>query len=382
MGKKVIQILLFIFLFTNLFADETDNFTYSKVSQKDSYEVINEKFNYYLQKGIDDANSKGKGNNKKVLYKAINKYITDRNFKDSITLDIYADKNIDLINVKKEDSIYYNWNLVNGMSLGKKGTFMAGVINFNGIQIGIDKLEHMFRTGEILFRLMDKGYKMEEDFETIIEGFIDKIHTDFGLRLDIKNIFWRGFCSQGDGLCFDFKLGDKEAFEFLLKLKCENIEHLKDAVNISDVGIEIETVKNNFATHYCHSNTRDINVDIYIKNDADIKNKSLFDLLSNPESFKNLQDEIRVWYVDRCQEMYHELEKHYNEVQDLESEQEDLTFSERVDELVDPEMDIDKVINLIQDATSLNYTKGEAYNLIEKFRESFKNDYMIIRKIN
>ena len=161
MGKKVIQILLFIFLFTNLFADETDNFTYSKVSQKDSYEVINEKFNYYLQKGIDDANSKGKGNNKKVLYKAINKYITDRNFKDSITLDIYADKNIDLINVKKEDSIYYNWNLVNGMSLGKKGTFMAGVINFNGIQIGIDKLEHMFRTGEILFRLMDKGYKIE-----------------------------------------------------------------------------------------------------------------------------------------------------------------------------------------------------------------------------
>ena len=150
---------------------------------------------------------------------------------------------------------------------------------------------------------------MKEDFETILEGFIDKIHTDFGLKLDIENIYWRGFYSQGDGLCFDFKLGDKEAFEFLLKLKCENIEHLKDAVNISDVGIEIETVKNNFATHYCHSNTRDINVDIYIKNDADIKNKSLFDLLSNPESFKNLQDEIKVWYVDQCGEIYNELEK-------------------------------------------------------------------------
>ena len=80
--------------------------------------------------------------------------------------------------------------------------------------------------------------------------------------------------------------------------------------------------------------------------------------------------------------MYYELEKHYDEVRDLESEQEDLTFSERVDELVDPEMDIDKVINLIQDATSLNYTKDESYNLIEKFRESFKNDYMIIKKIN
>ena len=62
--------------------------------------------------------------------------------------------------------------------------------------------------------------------------------------------------------------------------------------------------------------------------------------------------------------------------------QEDLTFSERVDELVDPEMDIDKIINLIQDASSLDYTKGESYNIIEKFRESFKNDYMIIKKVS
>ena len=220
---------------------------------------------------------------------------------------------------------------------------------------------------------------MEEDYGMILEGFIDKIHTDFGLKLDIKNIFWRGFCSQGDGLCFDFKLEDKEAFEFLTKLNCKNIQHLKDAVNISDVGIEIETVKNSFASHYCHYNTRDINVDIYIKNDADIKNESLFDLY--PESFKNLQEEIRVWYVYICKEMYYDLEKHYIEVQDLESEQEDLTFSERVDELIDPEMDIDKIINLIQDASSLDYTKGESYNMIEKFRESFKNDYMIIKKV-
>ncbi|MBN1467230.1 MAG: hypothetical protein JW924_00760 [Fusobacteriaceae bacterium] len=164
MGKKVIQILLFVFLFTNLFADETDNFTYSKVSQKDSYEVINEKFNYYLQKGIDDANEKGKGNNKKVLYKSINKYITDKKYKDSIVRDINKDENIDLIPVKKENSIYYNWNLVNGMSLGKKGTYMAGVINFNGVQIGIDKLEHIFRAGRILFNSFDKGNSMKSVF--------------------------------------------------------------------------------------------------------------------------------------------------------------------------------------------------------------------------
>ena len=76
------------------------------------------------------------------------------------------------------------------------------------------------------------------------------------------------------------------------------------------------------------------------------------------------------------------LKKHYNEVQELEYEQEDLTFSERVDELVDPEMDINKVINLIQDATSLDHTKGETYNLIEKFKEDFNSKYMIVKKIN
>ena len=222
---------------------------------------------------------------------------------------------------------------------------------------------------------------MEEDYGMILEGFIDEIHTDFGLKLDIKNIFWRGFCSQGDGLCFDFKLEDKEAFEFLLKLKCENIEHLKDAVNIYDVGIKIETVENSFATHYCHSNTRDINVDIYFREDAEIKNKSLFDLLSNPESFKNLQDEIRVWYVDRCEEMYHELEKHYNEVQDLESEQEDMTISDKIDSLIDPEMNIEKVVRMIEDAKDLSYTKGESFNLIESFIKNFNNEYMIIKKV-
>ena len=64
------------------------------------------------------------------------------------------------------------------------------------------------------------------------------------------------------------------------------------------------------------------------------------------------------------------------------NEQEDLTFSERVDELIDPEMDINKVINLIQDASSLDYTKGETYNLIEKFKEDFNSKYMIVKKIN
>lgn len=221
---------------------------------------------------------------------------------------------------------------------------------------------------------------MEEDYEIILEGFIDKIHTDFGLRLDIENIFWRGFYSQGDGLCFDFKLENKEVLDFLIKLNYKNIEPFKEAIDSSFIRIEIETFKNNFATHYCHSNTRDININVWFEEDAELDNKHLFDLLS--ESFKDLQKEIKVWYVNICDEIYDELKKHYEEVQDLEEEQEDMTFSDKIDALIDPEMNIDKVIEMIQDAKSLSYTKSEAYSLIEKFRENFKKEYLIIKKIS
>ena len=61
--------------------------------------------------------------------------------------------------------------------------------------------------------------------------------------------------------------------------------------------------------------------------------------------------------------------------------QEDLTFSERVDELVDPEMNIEKVVRMIEDAKDLSYTKGESFNLIESFIKNFNNEYLIIKKV-
>ena len=159
MKEKFIKILLFICLSISLFADETDNYTFSKTKIADSSQLINEKFNEYLQKGIDDANLLNRGNNKKVLYKSLKKYITDKASKDSIITDLYKDKNIDMININKSDSIYKNWTLKEGLSLGRKNTFIGSVINFSDVQIGVDKLEHMFRTGGILFNALDRGWE-------------------------------------------------------------------------------------------------------------------------------------------------------------------------------------------------------------------------------
>ena len=159
MKEKFIKILLFICLSISLLADETDNYTFSKTKIADSSQLINEKFNEYLQKGIDDANLLNRGNNKKVLYKSLKKYITDKASKDSIITDLYKDKNIDMININKSDSIYKNWTLKEGLSLGRKNTFIGSVINFSDVQIGVDKLEHMFRTGGILFNALDRGWE-------------------------------------------------------------------------------------------------------------------------------------------------------------------------------------------------------------------------------
>ena len=67
MKKWLFLTIIFLSFIFQSFADETDNFTYSKIELKDSSQIINEKFNDYLRKGIDDANLLNKGNDKKVL---------------------------------------------------------------------------------------------------------------------------------------------------------------------------------------------------------------------------------------------------------------------------------------------------------------------------
>lgn len=161
MKKNLVLILIFLSISGIIFADETDNFTYSKVDLEDSTQILNDKFNYYLQMGIADANKEEKGSDKKNLYKSIKKYITDKIPETSIVRDIYSDNDMDLIHITKKNSIYSNWTLRNGMSLGKDGTFIAGIINYNGTQIGMDKLEHIFRTGRILFAAWDRGWEFE-----------------------------------------------------------------------------------------------------------------------------------------------------------------------------------------------------------------------------
>ena len=57
-----------------------------------------------------------------------------------------------------------------------------------------------------------------------------------------------------------------------------------------------------------------------------------------------------------------------------------MTISDRIDRMIDPEMNIEKVVRMIEDTKDLSYTKGESNNLIEKFIENFNKEYLIIKK--
>lgn len=69
---------------------------------------------------------------------------------------------------------------------------------------------------------------------------------------------------------------------------------------------------------------------------------------------------------------------------DIDEEREEwddeMTFSDRIDSLIDPDMNIEKVVEMIKDTNDLSYTKHESIALTEIFIENFNKDYLIIKK--
>lgn len=94
--------------------------------------------------------------------------------------------------------------------------------------------------------------KFRYDFNNY--SFEDYLNEDFNLELSINgfydsNIYYSGFYSQGNGLCFDAKIN--------INFFCET-ENEKRILKLIENGyIENFTIeKNNFSYHYSHEKTR------------------------------------------------------------------------------------------------------------------------------
>ena len=224
-------------------------------------------------------------------------------------------------------------------------------------------------------------------YEGLYEDFILKLKNDYFIEIDDEDIHWRGFSSQGDGLSFDFKIEGLDVVNFLKKINSSNHEEISLLFEnnfIFEIGIK--TYKNFFANNYCHSNTRDIELIVEFSEELEYNEQIQNKIFTVEESIQSIQNEIKSWYVSECNNLYVEIYKVYLEFEEAENEEwEDeenkMTNSDIIGSLIDPEMNIEKVVETINDAKDLSYTKGESFNLIENFIKNFKDEYMIIKKV-
>ena len=229
-------------------------------------------------------------------------------------------------------------------------------------------------------------------YEGLYEDFILKLKNDYFIEIDDEDIHWRGFSSQGDGLSFDFKIEGLDVVNFLKKINSSNHEEISLLFEnnfIFEIGIK--TYKNFFANNYCHSNTRDIELIVEFSEELEYNEQIQNKIFTVEESIQSIQNEIKSWYVSECNNLYVEIYKVYLEFEEAENEedagdkQEDMASSDNINLsinlLIDPEMNIEKVVEMINDAKDLSYTKGESFNMIARFIKNFNNEYMIIKKV-
>ena len=218
------------------------------------------------------------------------------------------------------------------------------------------------------------------DYEPLYEGFIKELQYKYHITIKQNDIHWRGFWSQGDGLSFDFEINDSEVAYFLEAVDAP------EAKNFSDFWLDetifaavIKTTNNNFATCYCHSNTRDLS--LWFEHYVPKTGAAEFNKITNAK--QNIEKYIKEWYVGVCDEFYKRIKEHYNEnAEDTEREEwdDEMTISDRIDAMIDPEMNIEKVVEMIKEAKIVSNSNIEANELIETFIKNFNNEYLIIKK--
>lgn len=125
------------------------------------------------------------------------------------------------------------------------------------------------------------------------------------LNADIQ---FSGFCSQGDGACFDADIDVEKMLDYLLEIKKFSTEEIQTIKNISDL-MEIKIEKNHWANHYCHEKTRYIDIEIDFCNHLDDE----FDSIEKgDEIYSRLLKATEEIRLEKCIEIYNKLEDEYD----------------------------------------------------------------------
>lgn len=169
--------------------------------------------------------------------------------------------------------------------------------------INLFKFEELIE--EVQQKVIEKNRYINTDFdwhESIFESFKEDNEKYF----DIKNIYFTGFYSQGDGAMFEYSCINEnllnEAIESL------NLQKWKKQILSTQICISGKGVQRG---HYYHENSCDHT--IYIEDNNNGYYQNIYDLIDLYSS--DIEDFIITKYKDICHDLYKNLENEHDYLQ-------------------------------------------------------------------
>ncbi len=158
-------------------------------------------------------------------------------------------------------------------------------------------LKTVYELEEVKEKAIEKNRFINVDFDDwsdfIIEEWQEKLKN---IGFCNPKIYYSGFCSQGDGSCFD-----NDSYHIDLDLLLNHVDLTdEEKARLYDLKSELEIKIEVINHHYNHENTRKIYILHYIDNKDD---EELI------EKFEELLEELR---IELCKEIYVDLEDEYN----------------------------------------------------------------------
>jgi hypothetical protein len=163
-------------------------------------------------------------------------------------------------------------------------------------------------------------------YEPIIDGFIEDME-EFGINIDIEDVQFTGFYSQGDGASFTCNNIDSDVFLRAIGVKDSRFLKMDDededktglrnlANDLGNIGFdkltriepdEIEITFRRNSSQYSHENT--VSVDMVVDIEDKIRDLMLGDGKKRKfdEWQKSLENQINDWRKAKCKELYKKL---------------------------------------------------------------------------
>ena len=158
---------------------------------------------------------------------------------------------------------------------------------------------------------IDAYYETPQDaFDTISGLDIEAYEEDLAnYGFDGATIQYRGFSSQGDGLCFDI---DGFDFNQYLSETRQKTKYKAITKAIDEGLLDGYILENQFATHYCHENTRAFECEYQ---DYDMATDE--QLLTEKQIYliEELVADIEKKRLELCKKYYNELQELYYDLQ-------------------------------------------------------------------